>query len=70
MLEVAGRDVLGNRQEVRHLLQLGHVHRLDGVLQQLGVAAVGVHLLDQLEDGPAGVAELHLRVGRRLAVRP
>ena len=40
MLEVAGRDVFGTRQEVRHQLQLGHVHRLDGVLQQLGVAAV------------------------------
>ena len=44
------------------MLQLGHAHRLDGVLQLLRVAAVDVHLLDDLDDGPVRVAEMHLEI--------
>ena len=53
---------LVDRQEIRHMLQLGHAHRRDGVLQLLRVAAVDVHLLDDLDDGPVRVAEMHLEI--------
>ena len=58
------------RQEIRHMLQLGHAHRVDGVLQLLRVAAVDVHLFDNLDDGPARVAKMHFgRAGREIEYR-
>ena len=51
-----------DRQEIRHMLQLGHAHHLDGVLQLLRQAAVDVHLFDELDDGPVRVAEMHREI--------
>ena len=62
VLQVPAVGVLGDVGHVRHLLQLRGVHGLDGFAEHLNVLAVLVELLDELQDCPAGVVELDLRM--------